>query len=111
MTISEDAFANLAPGRDTLAKISVLRGQTERLSSKERALMAIAHQEPDRVPIDLWVADEVKQDLLEYFGRDYERLLDELGVDFRVNRGPSHVGLELQKFPDGCAGYLSRAFS
>ncbi len=64
VTINEDASANAALAQDTLSRISLLRRQTERLSSKERALMAFAHQEPDRVPIDLWVADEVQQDLV-----------------------------------------------
>ena len=106
MTISDHTSANPAPGADTLAKIAVLRAQTERLSSKERALTAIAHQEPDRVPIDLWVADEVKQDLVGYFGCDEEQLPDKLGIDFRVHHGPSYVGLELRKFPDGTTSDL-----
>ncbi len=106
MAIRDAASANPTPGVETLAKIHGLRKQTERLSSKERARLAVAHQEPDRVPIDLWVAEEVKQDLAEHFGCDYDRLLDELGVDFRVHRGPSYVGLELEKFPDGTTSDL-----
>ena len=106
MTILDHLSINHPPGSDTLAKISMLRKRTERLSSKERAMTAIAHQEPDRVPIDLWVADEVKQDLVEYFGCDYDQLVERVGIDFRVHRGPSYAGLELQKFPDGTTSDL-----
>jgi uroporphyrinogen decarboxylase len=86
---------------DPFARIATRRKECEKLSAKERVLTTLAHQEPDRVPIDLWVADEVKQDLLDYFGCDYDTLLDELGVDFRVVLGPSYVGLERQTYPDG----------
>ncbi len=94
------------PGSTMLEKISARRKETERLSSKERVITALAHLQPDRVPIDLWVADEVKADLTEYFGCDYDELLAELGIDFRVHRGPSYVGLELAKFPDGTTSDL-----
>jgi uroporphyrinogen decarboxylase len=89
-----------------LEGISDLRKETEVLSSKERVRIAISHQEPDRVPIDLWVTNEVKKDLETYFGYDYNTLLDMLGVDFRVIHGPSYVGLELEKHPDGTVSDL-----
>ena len=41
------------PGSTMLEKISARRKETEQLSSKERVITALAHREPDRVPIDL----------------------------------------------------------
>ena len=49
---------------DVLARIASSRAANERLLSRERAMAAISHQEPDRVPIDLWVSSEVKEDLV-----------------------------------------------
>jgi uroporphyrinogen decarboxylase len=71
------------------------------MPARERVMIAVAHQEPDRVPIDLWVAPEVKQRLSTYFACDYSLLLDLLGVDFRVVQGPRYVGPELKTCADG----------
>ncbi len=67
-------------------------------------MAAVAQQEPDRVPVDLWVAREVRQRLTEYFGCDYDSLLDMLGVDFRVVQGPRYAGPEIEAHPDGTVG-------
>lgn len=84
------------------ARISDLRAKQERMSCRERALMAVKHQEPDRVPIDNWMTPEVQKKTMEYFGCDsYEELLDFLGVDFRNNYGPSYVGQTFKKYEDG----------
>jgi len=89
-----------------LEEIFNLRKDTEVLSSKERVRIAINHQEPDRVPIDFWATNELKEDLETYFGYDYDKLLEFLGVDFHVVHGPSYVGLELEKHPDGTVSDL-----
>ena len=74
----------------------------ERLTSAERVRTAIAHREPDRVPIDFWATAEVIQRLQDHFGLpDREALLQFLGVDFRVHRGPSYAGLEIRRHSDG----------
>ena len=66
------------------------------MTSKERVYKAIAHQTPDRVPVDYWAQGQVNQTLMEHFGlSDYESLLGVLGVDFRVVR-PHYVGAELK---------------
>jgi len=90
----------------TLERISARREQVERMTSKQRVRLALEHQEPDRVPIDLWVSPEVKRKLEAAFDCDYDTLLDLLGVDLRVHRGPSYVGIELEKHPDGTVSDL-----
>ena len=80
------------------ARINELRAKNEKMSCRERALMAVKHKEPDRVPIDNWMVPEIQKKTMEYFGcENYEELLDFLGVDFRNNYGPSYVGQILQK--------------
>jgi uroporphyrinogen decarboxylase len=91
---------------EVLGQITARREERERLGSKERVLAATNHQEPDRVPIDLWAASEVKGDLAAFFGCDYESLLDLVGVDFRVVRGPSYEGLEMRSYEDGTSSDL-----
>ena len=76
--------------------------QRERLGCRERALAAIAHQETDRVPIDFWAVPEVMRRLQRHYAApDKDTLLQWLGVDFRVLRGPSLVGLEMRHHEDG----------
>ena len=44
------------------------------MTHKERFLMAINHEEPDRVPIDVWYTPEAEKKLLKYLGEDTENL-------------------------------------
>jgi uroporphyrinogen decarboxylase len=90
-----------AEAREALERIVERRRLSETLSSRERVLEAVCHREADRVPIDLWVTREVKDDLASCFHLAYDKLLDAIGVDFRIHRGPSYVGLELTRHPDG----------
>ncbi len=84
------------------ARINELRAKNERMTCRERALMGVKHQEPDRVPIDNWMVPEIKNKTMEYFGcGSYDELLDFLGVDFRNNYGPSYAGQSFKKYPDG----------
>jgi uroporphyrinogen decarboxylase len=84
------------------ARINELRAKNERMSCRERALMAVKHQEPDRVPIDNWMTPEIQKRTMEHFGcENYEELLLFLGVDFRNNYGPSYVGQSFKTYPDG----------
>jgi uroporphyrinogen decarboxylase len=63
---------------------------------------ALAHQEPDRVPIDFWATPKVMERLQACLGLpDEESLLWHVGVDFRVLRGPSYTGLEMRRHADG----------
>ncbi len=72
------------------------------MDSIERVSLALAHREPDRVPIDYWATAEVTARLLEHHGFDApEALLQHYGVDFRYIEGPRYVGPELTIRPDG----------
>ena len=72
------------------------------MDSIERVSRALAHQEPDRVPIDYWATSEVSARLREHYGFDsQEALLQHFGVDFRYIDGPVYVGPELEVRPDG----------
>lgn len=44
------------------------------MNHKERFLMAIHHQEPDRVPIDVWYTPEAEKKLLKHLGEDTDEL-------------------------------------
>lgn len=54
------------------------------MTSKERVLTACRHEEPDRVPLQVYLTPEIREQLRAHFaGRD---ILDALGIDLR------HVG-------------------
>ena len=67
---------------------------TRKMTSKQRALTALARRQADRVPIDYVANPEIDQRLKVHFGLahdDQEGMLTALGVDFR-NVGPPYVG-------------------
>ena len=69
------------------------------MTSKERALTALANQEADRIPIDYTCNPGIDARLKDHFGvarDDNEGLLRALGVDFR-GVYPPYVGPELHK--------------
>ncbi len=82
--------------------IASLRKRNERMPARERVLTALAHQEPDRVPIDFWAASEIKLALQRYFDlKTEDQLLDFFGVDFRIAGIPRYMGPKLPKHVDG----------
>ena len=84
------------------ARINEFRSKNEKMSCRQRAMTAIKHQEPDRVPIDNWMVPEIQKKTMDYFGcENYDELLKFLGVDFRNNYGPSYVGQTFKKHSDG----------
>jgi uroporphyrinogen decarboxylase len=71
------------------------------MDSCERLRKCLAHQEPDRVPIDFWATKEIKAKLLEHFQMtDAEEILQHFNVDFRYIDGPKYIGPEFIR-PDG----------
>lgn len=70
---------------------------------KERVLMALFHQEPDRVPINFFGNAGITRRLMAHFSLaadNYEGLLQALGVDFRgIN--PPYIGPRLHQDPPG----------
>ncbi len=54
------------------------------MTPKERVLTAIAHREPDRVPIQTYLTPEIRDKLMKHFGVEkHAELLEIFGVDFR----------------------------
>lgn len=63
------------------------------MDSRERFNIAMAHKQPDRVPIDYWATTEVNAKLLKHFGfSSQEQLLQHFDVDFRYIEGPKYIG-------------------
>ncbi len=72
------------------------------MDSRERVALALAHEQPDRVPVDYWATSEINARLLQRHGfSSQEELLRHLDVDFRYIRGPRYVGPEPRQHPDG----------
>ncbi|MFV2067880.1 MAG: uroporphyrinogen decarboxylase family protein [Pirellulales bacterium] len=72
------------------------------MDARERVSLALAHKQPDRVPIDYWATSAVSGRLKDYFGFSTdEQLLDHFDVDFRYIAGPEYVGPEPQVHDDG----------
>lgn len=54
------------------------------MTSRERVLMALRHEQPDRVPRDFWAEEPAWNRLQAHVGyADRERLLRQLGIDVR----------------------------
>lgn len=81
------------------------------MRSKERVLMAINHQEPDRVPLDFAAKTDVAEALCQHLGVESEcayshafdfpeALLQRLQVDIRIVRA-AYIGPPLATFADG----------
>ena len=77
---------------------------TKVMTSKQRALAAFAHQEPDRVPLDYSSNPGIDLRLKKHFGLagdDHEGLLKALGVDFRNAGHVPYTGPQLfEPVPD-----------
>lgn len=72
------------------------------MDSRERVFTAVAHKEPDRIPIDYWATSEVNAMLLERYGfSTQEELLDYFDVDFRYIEGPKYIGPKFQILSNG----------
>lgn len=68
------------------------------MTSKERVMAAINHQDTDRVPIQTYLTPEIHHALVAHFGT--EDILPILGVDFRGVR-PRYIGPP-HPIPEGC---------
>jgi uroporphyrinogen decarboxylase len=74
-------------------------GDTEP-SPWERVEMALAHQQPDRVPFDFWAVPEVWAKLRYALDADDEEVLRLLGIDCRMVQ-TEYVGDKARRLPDG----------
>lgn len=60
------------------------------MTSRERVLAALRHDQPDRTPRDFWAEPPTMQRLFAHVGHsDKDKLLDELGVDVRHLDAPA----------------------
>jgi len=60
------------------------------MTSRERVLAALNHQQPDRTPRDFWAEEPTWRRLLGHMGHDdRERVLCELGIDVRHLDAPA----------------------
>lgn len=71
------------------------------MNSKQRVLLSLNHQEPDRVPVDFWWSHETRDKLIEHLGlKNQDELQDYLGSDIRCIY-PKYIGPPLRRFEDG----------
>ena len=71
------------------------------MNSKERVLATINHNEPDRVPADLWALSPVTNKLCAHLSvDDIEGVWRSLGIDLR-SVWPTYIGPPLETFDDG----------
>ena len=71
------------------------------MTSRERVLAALNHEQPDAVPSEYFGTPEIEDALLKHFGVDsHDALLTCLGTDLRMVE-PDYIGPELKTFEDG----------
>lgn len=71
------------------------------MTGKERALTALRHEEPDRVPVDYWATREADANLCSALGlADRQQILDHFGVDFHYIAGPAYIGPPLRRLDE-----------
>ncbi len=71
------------------------------MDSRERTFLALDHQEPDRVPLDLWMSNGFRNKLRAETEMLPEAFLDENDVDLRYLPGPRYIGPPLRRYEDG----------
>ena len=72
------------------------------MESRDRVFAALAHREPDRVPIDMWATPAVSKRVQTHLGfSNEEQLFDHFDVDFRYIDGPPYVGPTLAQHDNG----------
>jgi len=71
------------------------------MTGRERALAALQHDEPDRVPIDYWATREADANLCAALGlSSRQQILDRFGVDFHYIPGPTYIGPPLRRIDE-----------
>jgi len=70
------------------------------VNAKERVLMSLNHQEPDRCPINFRATDAIVDIVCKHYKKDYYGLLEHLNVDFREVFA-DYAGPKFKKLDDG----------
>ncbi len=66
------------------------------MTSRERVLSALRHEQPDRVPRDFWAEPPTLNRLFQHLGySSLDQLLDQLGIDVRHLEAPASVEREV----------------
>jgi len=71
------------------------------MDSRERTFLALDHEEPDRVPLDLWMSRGFQSRLEAESGLPVAAFLDLHDVDLRYIAGPRYIGPPLRHWDDG----------
>jgi uroporphyrinogen decarboxylase len=71
------------------------------VDSRERTFLALQFQEPDRLPVDVWMSAGFSAKLTASCGVSVESFLDAHDVDLRYIEGPAYIGPPLRRFADG----------
>jgi len=71
------------------------------MDSRERTFLALNHEEPDRVPVDLWMSEGFRRNLKRRLACSEQDYLDAHDVDLRYIEGPAYVGPPPPTQPDG----------
>jgi uroporphyrinogen decarboxylase len=71
------------------------------MNSRERVFRALNFEEPDRVPIDLWISKGFEKTIQEKLGMSKQQFFDMHDVDFRYIEGPRYIGPPLETLEDG----------
>lgn len=72
------------------------------MTPRQRAMTALEHRQPDRIPIDFWAAPEVYRRLeSELHLDDPEAVLERFGADLRYFNGPKLKDAAPADLPDG----------
>ena len=66
------------------------------MDSRERTLLTINHQTPDRIPRDFWASPGMWRKLETELGLGQAQFLDRYDVDLRYIAGPGYVGPPLE---------------
>lgn len=64
----------------------------ESMTPRERWLAVLQRKTPDRVPMDIWITPEAKDNLLKYMGCDWNQALQRLHIDHPLTVGGKYVG-------------------
>lgn len=71
------------------------------MDSRERVNLALGFEEPDRVPVDLWMSDSFKLKVEAAWDTETDDILDSHDIDFRYIEGPRYIGPPLASYSDG----------
>ena len=66
------------------------------MNSRDRTLLAINHQVPDRLPVDFWASPGMWRKLEDALGLGQAQFLDGYDVDLRYLAGPRYAGPRLE---------------